>query len=228
MKKLFDPNIVRKWEIYKIENPAGQVYIGCSCKFTERIRAYKNINCVKQTTIYKSLLAYGYDAHSVTIIDSFSSNYEYAQGKEMFWVRSFMSNRNRWLENNGMNETDGGAGGLGKPVKKETLAKRLAYFEKNPRVFTEEMRQRFSDVHKGKPSSFKGKHHTEENKRAASISKSLERGRRIIQYDLSGNKMNEFLGIRIAHRETGISRTTIKEHLNGVTKTPKNYIFKYA
>ena len=52
--------------------------------------------------------------------------------------------------------------------------------------------------------------------------------RRVLQYDLSNNFINEYESIREATRKTGISEYAISKHLSGVLKTGGGYIWKYA
>ena len=54
-----------------------------------------------------------------------------------------------------------------------------------------------------------------------------ERAKPIIQYDIQGNFIQEFPSINSAYKETGISCTAIKNCLTGVTKSIKDYIWKF-
>lgn len=105
---------IRDWVIYKITSPSGRVYIGKTCNYKSRLRSYKCVSsCSKQPVIYRSICKYGINNHDFSIIENFTSDLEYACGKEIFWIRSFMSNINKYPELNGLNMTDGGDGTLG-------------------------------------------------------------------------------------------------------------------
>lgn len=120
---------IKKWVIYKIISPTGRIYIGKSINKHSRFNSYKNLNCKSQPLLYKSLLKYGYKAHKIEIIEAFDSDNGYASGKEMFWIRSNMSNTRKWPKMRGMNLTDGGEGTIGYKAtistrKKLSLAKK--------------------------------------------------------------------------------------------------------
>lgn len=53
-------------------------------------------------------------------------------------------------------------------------------------------------------------------------------GRRINQYNLDGILINSYNSIRLAARETNVSRTTIKAYLNGKNRSGKGYEWCYA
>ena len=52
-------------------------------------------------------------------------------------------------------------------------------------------------------------------------------GVKIIQYSLIGEFIKEFSTIKAAHLETKMSVHAIREILDGITKKPKSFIFKY-
>lgn len=54
--------------IYKITSPSGKVYIGQSWNIERRFRQYKGLNCKSQSSLYNSLIKYGYDDHEFKII----------------------------------------------------------------------------------------------------------------------------------------------------------------
>lgn len=55
----------------------------------------------------------------------------------------------------------------------------------------------------------------------------LKHHKAVIQYDIHGNKIAEFESIKLAAKHVGISHSSISECCNGITKTPKNYIWKF-
>ena len=57
--------------------------------------------------------------------------------------------------------------------------------------------------------------------------KSIKTSKKVAQYDLNGNLINEFVSIRDAENKTGISNCLIIGVCQGKRKTTHNYIFKY-
>lgn len=54
--------------IYKITSPSGKVYIGQSIDIEERKRKYASLRCKEQPRVYRSLLKYGFKAHTFEFI----------------------------------------------------------------------------------------------------------------------------------------------------------------
>ncbi len=54
--------------IYKITNPLGQIYIGQTKHFNNRMESYRKLDCKSQPLIYKSLKTYGFSHHTVSIL----------------------------------------------------------------------------------------------------------------------------------------------------------------
>lgn len=100
---------MKRWYIYKIVNPLGHIYIGRTCNPILRKRVhFKYRNKSSNKAIVESINLYGENAHLFEIIESFESEEDFANDKEVFWIRAYKSNRCRWPELNGMNFTDGG------------------------------------------------------------------------------------------------------------------------
>jgi group I intron endonuclease len=124
------------WTIYKIVNPKGRVYVGMTNNFRKRMGDYKNLNCGNQKLLFKSLNKYGFDNHEVSIIEQFKSTVSVCNGKEMFWIRTNMSNIYKFPEQNGLNLTDGGCGRVGCKHSEETKKKLSEHFKANPVKYT--------------------------------------------------------------------------------------------
>ena len=137
---------IKKWAIYMIANPENQVYVGRSSDLKGRLQNYRTLHgrTHKQPLLYESLVKFGFDSHTVKILDSFESDKEYAEGKEIFWIKSFMSNVIQWPDQKGLNKTRGGQGSIGL-------------------ILSEEHKKRIGDKLRGVPL-------TEETKRKLSIS----------------------------------------------------------
>ena len=106
---------------------------------------------------------------------------------------------------------------MGRPLSEETRMKMRgrqiseATREKfRQRKFSVEARKKMSDAHKG-------------------ITGALHPSSKpIAQYSLGGDKLRTFAGTAEAVRETGIPRTSIKNCLNGYSKTAKGFRWAYV
>lgn len=114
------PNYIRDWTIYKITNPESRVYIGVTSNVKLRFSHYRRKNSTSQPLINRSLIKYGVDNHTFEYIEQFTSGLDFAMGKELFWIKTYMSNMSKYPEIKGMNLTDGGQGGLGMAVSEKT------------------------------------------------------------------------------------------------------------
>ena len=176
------------WTIYRITNPKGGVYIGKTSNFKGRMSNYKYLSgrVYTQKVLNNSLVKYGYDNHKIDIIETFKSTNEYASGKEIFWIRNYMSNLSKYRSMNGMNLTNGGEGSPGhkwsderkKRMSEIHKGKKLSilhiekikqYKKDNPLVFsmfgmkhTDETKLKMSIAKKGKPSPLIGYKHSPE------------------------------------------------------------------
>lgn len=214
---------IRDWYIYKIVNPNGRVYIGKTHNLSNRKKQYKYKSHNNQMLIYRSIKKYGWDAHTFEVIDNFKATTGQCASKEMFWIRTYMSNYKKYPEQKGMNLTDGGEGTLGYKM-------------------TEERKKQIGDFHRGKQHllGFKMSKETLEKRRNSVLGKPLNPekvkvrtakmiaviGREIIQYDIYSNKIAEYPTIAMAISKSGVSKTHIHRILNGTIKKPR-YIFKY-
>jgi len=136
------------WVIYKITNPNGRIYVGKTNNFRKRMGDYKNINCGNQKLLFKSLNKYGFENHKVDILENFNGTNSYCNGKEIFWIKTNMSNIYVYPEQKGLNLTNGGCGRLGCRHSKETKDKLSKYFKENPipykpRIKTKEEKERW-------------------------------------------------------------------------------------
>jgi len=221
--KKSEQEVIRDWVIYKITNPNGRVYIGKTSNISNRINQYRYKSHKNQMLIYRSIEKYGWDAHTFEIIDKFKSNVNYCSGKEMFWIRTYMSNYKKYPEQKGMNLTDGGEGTIGYKV-------------------TDEMKKKIGDFHRGKQHllGFKMSKETLAKRRASVLGKPLNPqkvkirtekmiaviGKKIVSTNKDGVILAEYPTVSDAIKKTGVSKTHIHRILNGKIKKPK-IIFKY-
>jgi group I intron endonuclease len=244
---------IRSWTIYKITNPVGQVYVGRTINLKGRLHNYKYLSkyTEKQPRLYESLKKYGFDAHSVEILDSFDSDIIYADGKEIFWIRTNVSNVNLFPEMDGLNMTIGGSGAVGKVVSDSTrvriglnrkgrklppeqVERMREYFKANPsramlgRSHSTEARQKISLARKGMVNTWnKGKRLSEDQIIKLREIQAKTRGRKVFQYDINGDFLKEYPSIMEASRQLGIHQYTISCIAKGLYKTPPKFIFKY-
>jgi len=232
-------DIIKNWVIYKITSPNGSIYIGKSSLFKGRINAYKCNKGLGQPKLNHSILKYGFDNHIIDIVDKFESNCSYAAGKEMFWIRSYMSNYGKFPSQNGMNLTDGGDGTLGykkseeekKKMRERNLGKKHSQEWKDKMSLL--MKGRKLGKHKTRPSKesvekraaqLRGRKYTEEQK-AVYANAVKKRSRAISQYGLDGSHIKTFNSISEATRQLKINN--IFYQIVGIVKS-KHFLFKYA
>lgn len=233
---------IRNWTIYKILSPSNRIYVGVTCDIKQRFRHYRNLYPSSQKLLYRSLAKYGYGSHSIEIIESFKSTIGFAHGKEIFWIRSYMSNRCKYPEQNGMNMTDGGQGTIGYKMTNEQRVKlgdRVRGFR-----HTDEAKRRIGDAAKGNKYG-KGYKWSEkkmvdmkermmgnkfgkgpsENNKAAIRASAYKKRIPILQYDKENNFIKEHFGVLEAQKELGINN--ISGVLTGKLKHTAGFIFKY-
>lgn len=248
---MIDNQDIRDWVIYKITSPTDRVYIGKTANFNKRKQSYERVR-KSQPLIYASIKKYGYENHKFEIIDRFSSDTNYSDGKEMFWIRSYMAHNKKWSTSEycydkGLNCTDGGdTGPVGNNKPKYSLRGR-PLSEETKRKISESRKEAYRN---GLPHPNKGRKYSEERKRQIGLSKignTYCRGRKltqeqkdkifekknkkpILQFDREGNLIAEFRGVREASKKTGIARNVINHSARGLLKRidrRRDYIFKY-
>lgn len=214
---------IRDWVIYKITNPNGRIYIGKTVNMTARIRSYKCQKSVsQQPLVFRSFQKYGFENHTFEIIDSFTSNNDYCKGKEIFWIRTYMSNINKYPEQKGMNLTDGGDGTLGfKKSDEERVAMVKRY---TGRKQSDEQRKKASERHKGNKYNL-GRTPSKETRLKMSLAnngiselckkRSLEVKRKpVIQYDANGGIIKEYESLVAASKYFCVSRDCVARWVN--------------
>lgn len=143
-----DANKIWDWSIYKMVSPSGRIYIGITTNVQSRRRDYEKIDCPHQIAVFNSLKKYGFESHSFEVIETFSSNVSYAYGKEIFWIRTHLSNYSKWPQHRGLNLTEGGRGSHGRVVSEDTKEKlRKANLGKK---YSNETKAKLSAMRKGK------------------------------------------------------------------------------
>lgn len=179
----------RKWWVYKITNPNGREYIGVTSQINKRINHYKKASNKSQTLIMRSIKKYGWDSHFFSILDEMYCNTSAALSKEIFWIRSHMSNFSKYPEMKGMNLTDGGEGALGYKLSEE--AKKKLSVKNRQYRHTDEAKRKIGEAAKV---NLKGRKLTEETKnklRKANLGKKYsEETRQKLSEMRKGKKIN--------------------------------------
>lgn len=240
---------IRDWVIYKITNPNGKVYIGKTSNWYNRHSNYKNFKTAKQVhkqkILYSSFLKYGFDAHKIEIIEEFQSDSNYCSGKEIFWIKSYMSNTCKYPKMNGMNLTDGGEGNLGwkRPLESIEEIRR----KNKGRKRTEEQRKRISESLKGRKGRIgyklseehknilrtkqlgrKRKECEKENCRKGQLAYNKKLGRTIIQLDKNNNIIREFDFLYEVGNFFNVTESTARRFMKKIGISKKiNAILKY-
>ncbi len=102
--------------IYKITSPTNRIYIGQTQedRLLGRQSDYKNNKCKNQTLIYNSIKKHSWETHKFEIIDQvpyLGFDNWLIDLFEIYWIKEYKSNYNRFPEYSGMNLTDGGSVG---------------------------------------------------------------------------------------------------------------------
>jgi len=110
------------WNIYKIVNPKNRVYIGITTDLPKRIKHYERADCRSQQALFHSFRKYGVSGHSFDLIESFTTEKDFAMDREIYWISYYKCNYSKLPEENGLNLTDGGRGSHGRVMSEETKA----------------------------------------------------------------------------------------------------------
>jgi group I intron endonuclease len=125
--------------IYKITNPTGKIYIGCTIDWKRRFSEYRRLSMADQKKLYNSLKKYGYENHIFEIIEECEENMLHE--REIYWINYYN------CINEGLNIRLGNRNGS----------------------LTEETKQKISEALKGRPITWethgsKGYKYTDEQK----------------------------------------------------------------
>lgn len=217
--------------IYKITNPKGQVYIGQSINIERRWKDYKRL--AKRSAgkkILNSLKGYGVENHLFEIIEECLR--EQLHEREYYWKKYYTS------VENGLNydyfDSSGGPrseetkrriseGAKGKKRSEETKQKLRKPKTEDHKQNISKAKQNISEETRRKISESKlGKKWSEEH------IKNIIKGKQkpVLQYDLDGNFIKEWEGVKVAAKYLGCDPTTITANLRGITKKGFGYIWK--
>lgn len=209
--------------IYKITSPSGKIYIGQTTNFTKRKNYYKNGAKPYQIRIHNSLQKYGYDAHSIVLIEQCSV--DILNERERYWQDFYDV-----IGENGLNcrltETKDKSGFISEESKakmSEARQKRILTDKEKYRLkslflgrkHTEETKRKMSESAKGKkftaehiaklPQNQKGKFRPKASE-STKIKQSLSspKSKIVYQYTMNGMFIDEYRNVSEAQRCLGI------------------------
>ncbi len=202
--------------IYKITSPTRRIYIGKSVNFKSRLNRYKNLNCKSQTKLYRSLNKYGFNNHTVEIIESCTK--EELNEKEKYWIKFYNSNSEDHL-----NSTDGGDGvSVGNiPWNKGKKGLYIASEECKLQISNslkgfkrdEESRKNYKESKLGRKNPMFGKEQSLETKTKKSLNHA--RATRVLNTE-TGEVYNS---IKDAANKNNMSADTLNYYISGKSKT---------
>ncbi len=73
--------------IYKITNPIGKIYIGCTIDWKRRFSEYRRLSMAGQRKLYNSLKKYGYENHVFEIIEECEENILHE--REIYYINHY-------------------------------------------------------------------------------------------------------------------------------------------
>jgi len=218
------------WFIYKITNPEGEVYVGKTQDAHVRKRQHFlytiSNNKIKDNPLKQSLKKYGADNHTFKVVDNFFSTDDYSVGKEIFWIRSYMSNRVKWPKQNGLNLTDGGYGISGHRHTEEVRGRMAA--SGAVKIFTEKHRANLSTSLVKRHSNGDGSKLP--NKRGSGTNNGGGKKRLpVLKFDLDGKFIEEFPSISAANRSMGWTKGAgiIGRVCRGEANHTNGFIFRF-
>jgi group I intron endonuclease len=210
--------------IYKITSPTNKIYVGKTYDLRKRINSHKYSAKKKgNIMLHNSIRKYGWDAHYLEVIETIAD--ELLDEREMYWIKEL----NSFYRNNekGMNMTLGGDG------QRNTWMDNLERRKKASIYFTEN-------------APFKGRKHTEENKKiiAEKASKrnkerkitipkwGAEKGRlkvirACIVYNNNGDFIGEHESLTNCSKVLGIKLGSVKDSVIYGSWALGKYLIKY-
>jgi group I intron endonuclease len=194
--------------IYKITNPIGEIYVGCSHNIHVRWLNYKNSSkTTKQPKLDKSFKTYGFENHTFEIIEDINNLLSH---REKYWIEFYNSYKS------GLNSNPGGGG--------------VEAHNKNTKKLISEKGK--LNIGKRKNSHWKGKKRSDKTKIKMSQSKKGKpnplNAKSILQYDKQGIFIQEYFSIEEAAKHINGNPTAINNALRkGKNYTSCGFIWRY-
>ena len=231
--------------IYKITSPSGKIYIGQTTNYSKRHNAYKTHKCKLQPKLFASIEKYGFINHTIEIVKECQvEDLNYYERYYQEYYESVLNGLN--LRYTATTDKSGfmseetkkrmSDSGKGKIITEE-WRKNLSIAGMG-RKHTEEEKQKISQSHKGKKKTaehiakIQATLKTMQMPKRSEQTKALQslnngKSKKVNQYDLQGNFINQFRSGSQASRELGISVMSISSCALGKIKTGGGFVWKY-
>ncbi len=195
--------------VYKITNPEGKVYVGSTIQLETRQNSYRRNKNKQQIKIHRSIQKYGYEKHIFEVIWEGDSS-EMLKNERLFGDQLNVMDRE-----NGLNLI-------------------LPGFNAMPRIISKETSERIGRSNIGKKQPKEGRLLVSLNHKRLSPSditkKKLRdaKGKSIEQLDQFGFFIKKYGSTIEASEITGIGRSSIKECVNGRSKSAGGFMWRYS
>ena len=76
--------------VYRVINPKGEIYVGCSRSIYNRVLHYANATCKKQRILHASIVKYGWSEHKLDILMVFgkdTTKYTMNFWESWYWMK---------------------------------------------------------------------------------------------------------------------------------------------
>lgn len=191
----------KTFEVYKITNLINnKIYIGITNQGAG-VRFQKHLSDALHGSpfpIHNALRKYGKQSFSLEIIE-FCKTAEELKDREKYWIAFYKSN-DRSI---GYNMTEGGDGTFGRSHSEETKEKIRQ--KAIGRKASEETKKKMSEKRKG--------HKITETTRKIFEAYNAKHSKKVLQFDLDGNFLNEYSSISEAAKASGMDRNVIAKWL---------------
>lgn len=210
--------------IYKIENQInGHVYIGqtkynCKIRWSSHRNEYKRKSSHNYNTyLYNAMRKYGIDAFDFSVIESCPD--DQLNDREKYWIEQYDS------FNNGYNMTIGGEGGT---VTKETEEQICKYWKDGLAIWQIQSKTElcYNTIQRILNENM-DTYTKEEAHRRGFANKEPDDKRKVLQYSLSGDLLNEYDSIRSASEAIKTKESNIYAACSGKTMSSQGYIWRY-
>jgi group I intron endonuclease len=214
--------------IYKITNPKGKIYIGCTNNLEKRIKNYQNGKITTQPLMFESWSKYGWDSHTFEILEYTENLIE----REKYYIKLYDS------FNNGLNANKGGGGIETHTEETKQLISEKGRANKGKRANSHRKGKKLPPYMVEANRANKGKRansHREGKKISESHRQNLmgrrgayDKGKAVLQFDIEGNLIQEHPTLKSASKAVGVGIGAIWNALNkGGGATSASYIWKY-
>jgi len=210
--------------IYKIRNKIdNKIYIGQTTQDLD-IRWKQHLKNTSNCRYLKNAFdKHGIDNFELELVCTTSD--DLLNDMEIEYIKNFDC-----LVPNGYNLRLGGNSGKHNEQTKHKIRETLKDGYKIGRIVNSKNRlgKPHSETIKKKISkSLKGNKFSKESINKRVLSRRINQNRKIVQFDLEGNKLKEFDSCKEAGKYMGVTTSSICQCLKGKTKTSKGFIWKY-